>query len=73
MCSKGYKTLSYGQKSISLDELSDLKLNNDEESEQFKGKLLANMIYLCTFGFEDIIRENVKESLNLIRFGNKEA
>jgi hypothetical protein len=31
------------------------------------------MTYLCTFGFEDIIRENVKESLNLIRFGNKEA
>ena len=73
MCSKGYKTLSYGYKSIFLDELSDLKLNNDEESEQFKGKLLTNMIYLCTFGFEDIIRENVKESLNLIRFGNKEA
>jgi magnesium-transporting ATPase (P-type) len=31
------------------------------------------MVYLCTFGFEDLIRENVEESLNLIRFSNKEA
>jgi magnesium-transporting ATPase (P-type) len=73
MCSKGYKTLSYGYKSISINELNALKEEYNEESDQFKNKLVQNMIYLCTFGFEDVIRENVKESLNLIRFGNKEA
>ena len=31
------------------------------------------MIYLCTFGFEDEIRENIDVSLNLIKFGNKDA
>jgi hypothetical protein len=40
MCSKSYKTLSYGYKSISIDELNGLKEEFNEESDQFKNKLV---------------------------------
>ena len=38
----------------------------NEESDEFMEKLLTEMIYLCTFGFEDPIRDSVAESIRLI-------
>ena len=76
MCKEGQKTLSYGYKKIPIEELEQLQNNYDEESNEFRDELLTNMIYLCTFGIEDPIRESVLDSINLIarqRDGSKSS
>lgn len=66
MCKEGQKTLSYAYKKMSIEELEQLQKDYDEESSKFRDELLTNMIYLCTFGLEDPIREGVADSMSLI-------
>ena len=65
MCKEGQKTLSFAYKKMPIKEFKILQLLN-EESDEFMEKLLTEMIYLCTFGFEDPIRDSVAESIKLI-------
>lgn len=66
MCKEGQKTLSYAYKKMSIESLEQLQNKFNEESSDFRDELLIDMIYLCTFGMEDPIRESVADSISLI-------
>lgn len=69
MAREGLKTLSYAYKQIPLDDLNMLMQSHHIESEEFRTELEADLIYLATFGLEDPIREDVNQSIQLIRYG----
>lgn len=43
------------------------------ESEKFRNALEVDLIYLCTFGLDDPVRENVNSAVHTIRHGHKDA
>jgi len=70
MAEKGLKILAYAWKRISIDQLKEiLERVVDMESYEFREAILCNMAYVGTFGLEDPIRDEVKESIKLIRYG----
>jgi len=45
----------------------------DVESAEFRRNVESDLIYLGTFGLDDPIRPNVWETVNMIKYGNKEG
>lgn len=54
----GLKVFSMGYRDMSLDELEKVNSKYNEESLEFRTEVEKSLIYLCTFGFEDKIRED---------------
>jgi magnesium-transporting ATPase (P-type) len=73
MASIGLKPLSYAYKSFPKYELEQLMEKCNVESDDFLNELLCDLVYLGTFGLKDEMREDVAESIRLIRHGNKDV
>lgn len=69
MASNGLKTLAYAYKQMPIDDLHDLMSRHHIESDDFRNEIESNMVYLCCFGIDDPIREEVNKSIQLIRYG----
>ena len=63
MAQKGLKPFSYAYKQMPKDDLEDLVNKHGLESKTFRDELEENFTYLCTFGLEDPIREEVNQSI----------
>lgn len=64
------KVLSYGFKDLSLESYNEiLKMHDNEESIRFREDMEKDLTYVGTFALEDPLRDNIEESVNLIRFG----
>lgn len=50
-------------------ELSKVLANVDEDSLEYRNIFESQLIYLGTFGLEDPVRENLKDDINNIQFG----
>lgn len=63
--------LTYAYKQMPLDELREIMERDgmDIESQEFKDEILFDLTYLATFGLHDPIREDVKQSIQLIKYG----
>ena len=59
MATDGQKVLSFAFKELTVQELEALGQKFDAESPRFREALEQDLIYLCTFGMNDPIRENV--------------
>jgi|DEB0MinimDraft_12_1074336.scaffolds.fasta_scaffold13203_3 magnesium-transporting ATPase (P-type) len=73
MARLGKKTLSFAYKQMPYDDLYDLMNRCHIESDEFRQELESNLVYLGTFGINDPVRENIEESIQLIRFGSSLA
>jgi magnesium-transporting ATPase (P-type) len=69
MASIGLKPLSYAFKTLPKYELEQLMEKCNVESDDFLNELLCDLVYLGTFGLKDEMREDVAESIRLIRHG----
>jgi len=69
MAAAGQKVLSYGFKEINLNDLQQLSQRFDIESEQFRKTLEDDLIYLCTFGMSDPLRDGIEDTISTIRYG----
>jgi len=52
-----------------MGDLEVLMGQNDVESEEFREAIESELIYLGTFGMKDHLREDIEESIQLIRYG----
>ena len=57
---------------METNELNDLYIKYAQESDEFRGVIEANLVYLGTFGLNDPIRDDARESIHLIRFGHSD-
>lgn len=73
MAADGQKVMSFAFKEVKLSDMQSLRQHHDEESRQFREWCEKDLIYLGTFGLHDPIRENVKDTINMIKYGNKEG
>ena len=81
MCSQGLKAISYGFIDLPMEEYQNLlrkgcipdengnKILNYVESPEFREAIENDLIYLATFGMKDPLRENMMDSIHLIRYG----
>jgi len=63
MASSGLKTLSYAFKELRIGDLEALMQTYNPESEEFRNELESDLIYVCTFGLNDPLRDNVEEAI----------
>lgn len=63
MAQGGLKVLSYAFKEMRTTELERLMAEFDVESPDFRKELETDMVYLCTFGMLDELREDIEESV----------
>jgi magnesium-transporting ATPase (P-type) len=68
---EGLKVFSIAYRDISIADLSDITSKYNEESPEFRDIIEKDLIYLCTFGFEDKIRDGVRNSISEIMTGKK--
>ena len=43
--------------------------DNDIETEEFRAQLEQDLIYICTLGFTDEIRDGVRGEIEMLRYG----
>jgi magnesium-transporting ATPase (P-type) len=63
MAQQSLKVISLGFKEIVKDQLDELMQNYNVESNEFREAIEAEMFYLGTFGLEDPLRQDIKESI----------
>ena len=73
MAEKGEKVISFAFKEIKMHELSELSKMRGVETNEFRRYLEEHLIYLCTFGMEDPLRNDIKQSILSIRYGNPDG
>lgn len=71
MASKGLKVLSYAFKDMPLKKLNEMMHTHNLESPEFRSEIEQDLIYLCTFGLDDPIRELIDETVSCIKYGDK--
>lgn len=69
MAKESLKGLTYGYRGMSYEDYEGLVQGYDTESDEFYEALCVNFTYLATFGLEDPLRDNVSETVQLIRYG----
>jgi magnesium-transporting ATPase (P-type) len=72
MAQGGLKVLSYAFKEMRSAELNNLFERFDVESPDFRKELETDMVYLCTFGMLDELREDIEDSVKQLKFGCEE-
>jgi len=65
MASEGLKVFSLAYKDIKIEEMA----NHNDESKEFRTLVEKDLTYLCTFGFEDPLRDDVYDSIMQITTG----
>lgn len=63
------KTISFAYKQIPRDDLEMLMKSYDVESDEFRNEIEADLVYVCTFGLTDEVRDDVKDQVELLRYG----
>lgn len=63
MASSGLKVLSYAFKELRIGDLEALMQTYNPESEEFRNELESDLIYVCTFGLNDPLRDNVEDAI----------
>ena len=66
---EGLKTLTYAYKDISVEQYEEIMNSHDQESEDFRAMLETDLVYIGTFGLEDPLRTNIKDSVSYIKYG----
>jgi magnesium-transporting ATPase (P-type) len=51
---------------ISLDELENIDRKYNNESPEYRNEVEKSLVYLCTFGLEDKIREDTINTISEI-------
>jgi len=72
MAQGGLKVLSYAFKEMRSTELNSLFERFDVESPDFRKELETDMVYLCTFGMLDELREDIEDSVKQLKYGCEE-
>lgn len=72
MASQGFKPFTYAFKEISVEDLNVLTSKHNVEQEEFRNELETDFIYLGTFGLSDPLRENIRQSIQYIKYGQEE-
>jgi magnesium-transporting ATPase (P-type) len=67
MACAGLKVFSLAYKDILIEEMA----NHNDESKEFRSLVEKDLTYLCTFGFEDTLRDGVTDSIMEIMTGTK--
>lgn len=75
MGAEGLIPISFASKEMPRREFDELKnsVEGGVESEEFCEALLEGISYLFSLGLENKLREQVKESISLIKYGVKEV
>ena len=63
---EGLKVFSMAYRDISIDELEKIEKQHNNESLEYRNEVEKSLIYLCTFGFEDKIREDTINTISEI-------
>jgi magnesium-transporting ATPase (P-type) len=67
MASDGLKVFTLAYKDISIEDMA----NHNDESKEFRNLAEKDLTYLCTFGFEDALRDGVRDAISEISTGKK--
>jgi magnesium-transporting ATPase (P-type) len=70
MAATGLKVISYAYKDMPLKQLNEMMHSYSLESAEFRAEIESDLVYLCTFGLEDPLRESIQDTVQLIKFGN---
>jgi len=73
MAKKGLRVISLAYKDMSYEELAELMQGHDNESDEFRKELETGLNYLGTFAMQDEVRDEVDESIILIKYGRKDS
>lgn len=73
MAETGLKTLSLAFKEMARDDVNQLMDSLGPETPEFRTELEKNLIYVCTFGLEDPLREDIEKDIAAIRYGYKDG
>ena len=71
MAAVGLKVISYAFKEMPLAKLNEMMHQYSLESTEFRTEIESDLVYLCTFGLNDPLREDIQETVNFIKFGEK--
>lgn len=73
MAANGLKVLSYGYKDLSYNDFQQMIRNSEYENwiehPDCRALFESNLVYVATFGMEDPIRDSVRKTIDLIRYG----
>lgn len=70
MAASGLKVISFAFKDMPLKKLNEMMHSYSLESPEFRHEIESDLIYLCTFGLDDPLRESIEETIQLIKFGH---
>ena len=70
MAAGGLKVISYAFKDMPLKKLNEMMHSFSLESTEFRSEIESDLIYLCTFGLEDPVRDDIHEVVGFIKYGN---
>jgi len=70
MAGVGLKVIAYAFKDMPLKKLNEMMHSYSLESQEFRSEIESDLIYLCTFGLDDPIRESIPETVQLIKYGS---
>jgi len=59
MAALGLKVISYAFKDMPLKKLNEMMHQYSLESTEFRSEIENDLIYLCTFGLDDPLRESI--------------
>jgi magnesium-transporting ATPase (P-type) len=69
MAAEGLKVLSYGFKDMPLKKLNEMMHQFSLESSEFRSEIENDLVYLCTFGLDDPVREDIADTVSMLKFG----
>lgn len=69
MAATGLKVISFAFKDMPLKKLNEMMHTYSLESDEFRQSIESDLIYLCTFGLDDPLRESIHETVQSIKFG----
>jgi magnesium-transporting ATPase (P-type) len=67
MAEQGLKVFSIAYKDTTIDELQKIISTHNEESPEFRDTIERDLVYLCTFGFDDPLRADIPEAVQEIQ------
>ena len=71
MAAVGLKVISFAFKEMPLAKLNEMMHQYSLESTEFRTEIESDLVYLCTFGLNDPLREDIQETVRFIKFGDK--
>jgi len=63
MAATGLKVISFAFKDMPLKKLNEMMHTYSLESDDFRQHIESDLIYLCTFGLDDPLRESIHDTV----------